>query len=971
VLARGFGRIVQGLGATAVLGALVVGIPWGLIHYIGWPLPDHVPTWDQLQATLMNPMSTQFLLSFLACILWPVWARFTWDVLLAGVDAARLARWPEIPTGPLRSVAGVLVGAIVFSVLGQRAATVLVSSASTGDNPGAGTVVAAPLVPGPAIRPAAFSTPLPQAAQLAHQVAVPGTAVVLPPSHGVYDSLWRIAQRELGDGARWPEIWERNRGDTQVDGHVFRDPNQIRPGWTLRLPTPPPPPQTAPDPGAVGQQSEQPAPPPPPTTVTPPTGQPSTTSPTTIPPSTADAAPTSPVAPPPSIADDPDVAPPAVPHPGTGITVATGAFVGLALAALVTAALVTVRFRRRRLYQPGSGVRDEHTIAPIVRSLRIAYDHATLPRDEDGELIHPPSAPGASEVALRDRATATADVLRPADATTVVGVRDGRPTALDLAHTRGLGLVGPGAAEAARALVVNLIAEGRHDDVTVVVPAADLPALLGDITSQERLPGSLWVVDDLDAALDVLEAELLTRVRQVDAAHPKRTTATVLVATPSPHADRRLQAILDNGSTLGIAGVLVGQWKPGGTARVRADGTVSAASPDLDDLLTGTRLFTLPAADARGLLDLLAEADDHPVTSRRRPGHATVFSLEEKRYAARAADPNQLEILAYPVDNAEHRPAPAATITLPPTPRVRVDIPDTPVVPTTPAATPPTEPPAPENLVVGAERGRPRHIDTVPEPRQATPLELVVLGRPHLHHHRPDGSVDIIDAIAPRQREVLVYLALHPDGARRETLAAAIWPDAPGDRPYNSFHATLSQLRRALRKETGDALGDLIMNTDGHYSLDPDMISVDLWKLHDALRAARNSVHNPERQDALRILADTHRGELGDGLTSAWLEAPRENLRRDVLDALGSLVATLEPGGNAEKLTVLEHIRGMDPHNEAVYQDIIRTQAHNGRLDGIPRTLALLTSALAEIDEKPSPDTLALAERMRRAQRPT
>ncbi|MBC9719428.1 hypothetical protein H9Y04_43655 [Streptomyces sp. TRM66268-LWL] len=51
---------------------------------------------------------------------------------------------------------------------------------------------------------------------------------------------------------------------------------------------------------------------------------------------------------------------------------------------------------------------------------------------------------------------------------------------------------------------------------------------------------------------------------------------------------------------------------------------------------------------------------------------------------------------------------------------------------------------------------------------------------------------------------MLAYLALHRRGVRREVLAAALWPDAPSDRPYTSLHATVSQLRRALRSATGD-----------------------------------------------------------------------------------------------------------------------------------------------------------------------
>lgn len=49
------------------------------------------------------------------------------------------------------------------------------------------------------------------------------------------DSLWKIAERELGDPLRWPEIWEINRGRTFGTGR-FLDPNLIRPGWDLVLP---------------------------------------------------------------------------------------------------------------------------------------------------------------------------------------------------------------------------------------------------------------------------------------------------------------------------------------------------------------------------------------------------------------------------------------------------------------------------------------------------------------------------------------------------------------------------------------------------------------------------------------------------------------------------------------------------------------------------------------------------------------
>ena len=50
------------------------------------------------------------------------------------------------------------------------------------------------------------------------------------------DHLWGIAERFLGDGFRWVEIWERNGGSEMAGGARFTDPNLIHPGWLLALP---------------------------------------------------------------------------------------------------------------------------------------------------------------------------------------------------------------------------------------------------------------------------------------------------------------------------------------------------------------------------------------------------------------------------------------------------------------------------------------------------------------------------------------------------------------------------------------------------------------------------------------------------------------------------------------------------------------------------------------------------------------
>ena len=64
------------------------------------------------------------------------------------------------------------------------------------------------------------------------------TDVDRPERHRVVrgDTLWDIADEELGDPARYPEIVEANRGDLQTDGRRLSDPDLILPGWILELP---------------------------------------------------------------------------------------------------------------------------------------------------------------------------------------------------------------------------------------------------------------------------------------------------------------------------------------------------------------------------------------------------------------------------------------------------------------------------------------------------------------------------------------------------------------------------------------------------------------------------------------------------------------------------------------------------------------------------------------------------------------
>ena len=235
-------RIVKGLGALVLLAVLVGAIPWALWHFVGWPLPHHVPSASQIGRSLNRQgIPDQALVEALAVVVWLTWAILVVS-LAVEVPAALSGRHaPHLPVAgvfqPLtgRLVAAVIVGCLTLAprpghtvsagasagpLVGRRPVATLVLTDATF------TTLADPVTG--AETTAATQPPAPTAPQPA---ATPDNYVV---QRG--DTLWGIAQRELGDPLRWSEIYHLNEGRPQPGGVTLTDPHWIDPGWTLVLP---------------------------------------------------------------------------------------------------------------------------------------------------------------------------------------------------------------------------------------------------------------------------------------------------------------------------------------------------------------------------------------------------------------------------------------------------------------------------------------------------------------------------------------------------------------------------------------------------------------------------------------------------------------------------------------------------------------------------------------------------------------
>ncbi|MER6078685.1 BTAD domain-containing putative transcriptional regulator [Streptomyces sp. NPDC001833] len=246
---RTFGDVVKAFLAFVVLLVLVVGVPGALAVTVGWPLPRSAPSMDWLS----QPIDVQTFLNALTVVVWLAWAQFTACVLVEVKAAVSGVGLPgRVPgAGPSQLLARQLVAALLL--VGATAASFTPGLSQLGhslEGNQKGTVATAQATPGILAQQQeqAKSTAAALAEQAGHAAAQAeqggSTATheatkyyrIQPPEGRHHDSLWEIAQRHLGDGRRYKEIYELNKDRVQPDGSRLSEASLIRPGWIMEMP---------------------------------------------------------------------------------------------------------------------------------------------------------------------------------------------------------------------------------------------------------------------------------------------------------------------------------------------------------------------------------------------------------------------------------------------------------------------------------------------------------------------------------------------------------------------------------------------------------------------------------------------------------------------------------------------------------------------------------------------------------------
>ncbi len=248
--------LLIGLLATAALLALTAGVPLALVTVFGLPVPHSLPS----LSVLTHQLDVFSILRLLSVAVWLAWLQLVCCVF-AEVRAA-VRNTGNAARVPLAGGTQALVHRLVTAALLTFAATAALAPAFT-QSASTSTATSRPAASAPALAsPPVLAAP-PQLAHspfgthtrhdrhaprenhvprethiphAAHPLRVEKIYVVQPPAGRFHESLWEIAQKFLGDGRRYQEIFELNAGQLQPDGTKLTKASLIRPGWVLRMP---------------------------------------------------------------------------------------------------------------------------------------------------------------------------------------------------------------------------------------------------------------------------------------------------------------------------------------------------------------------------------------------------------------------------------------------------------------------------------------------------------------------------------------------------------------------------------------------------------------------------------------------------------------------------------------------------------------------------------------------------------------
>ncbi len=205
-----------------------------------------------------------------------------------------------------------------------------------------------------------------------------------------------------------------------------------------------------------------------------------------------------------------------------------------------------------------------------------------------------------------------------------------------------------------------------------------------------------------------------------------------------------------------------------------------------------------------------------------------------------------------------------------------------------------------------------------------------------------------------KSRELLAYLVAHGGASvAREVVAEALWPGYSWDASLkHTLSNTASTLRSTLRAATGDDNLQPLIAVRQRFQLPTALFDVDLDSVDASLRRAA-SLPDAEALDEYERALNLYSGDFLEGEFFTWLDSYRLDYRQRLIEAARRAATIALHGGDVARATAFyQAIFGREPTDEDAARGLIRCFTATGDVNGSRKVFKALTEALRrELDD--------------------
>lgn len=231
------------------------------------------------------------------------------------------------------------------------------------------------------------------------------------------------------------------------------------------------------------------------------------------------------------------------------------------------------------------------------------------------------------------------------------------------------------------------------------------------------------------------------------------------------------------------------------------------------------------------------------------------------------------------------------------------------------------------------------------------------------------GNDPLTTVNTPRLQTLFAYLLLHRQAPQaRQYLAFQFWPDSSEKQAHTNLRKLLFQLRNALpdadRFLTQDHLS-VQWRPSAPYTLDVDELTQLLTHVGSNGKATPHA-HYTAHYDELARVATLYQGELLPSCFDEWILPVRQQLHRDVMQALEQLINLSEHQREYHAgIRYAQRLLGLDPLHEVAYRRLMQLHALNGdRAAALHNYHTCVTVLQQELGVEPDEETQGLYEQL-------